>query len=370
MTHSIQERLLAFTRPYVLVHQLLRFYLTTLSMTFEILFFWLPKDATIRRLSGSVSDDSKGKGELAALHAIADSKPPLKSIMTQLITSQHSDSRGVAFAGTILSWMDILAGVAARKHCHQIAVTAAIDAVHFIHPVKIGQICILKASVNRSWSSSMEIVVSVEAEDMRSGIVNFCCQGYFTFVVTNRKIRVPMVLPQTMTERRRYHDAQERRQKRLLGKGRVPLPCVPHNASELESGQEQDTREKRSSITESKPRLYSIDPSSSQHVLSINCSDTYTEVTHIIFPEHCNSQGITFGGTILKFMEFCAAISANRQCRTHLLIASIDDISFLHPTRQGDMITVRSMVSESFNYSMEIYVTVERQLPGGEVLVT
>jgi acyl-CoA hydrolase len=274
--------------------------------------------------------------------------------------------------------MDVLAGVAARRHSERTAVTAAIDAVHFIHPVKEGQICILKASVNRSWNSSMEIVVSgkrvglivVEAEDMRSGIVNLCCQGCFTFVSTDRKSKLPILLPQTMRERRRYHDAQERRQPRLEKKRRIPMPCVPNAASELESGEEKDEREKRNSFTESKPRLYSIDPLSNNNSMVVNCSETYTEVTQIIFPEHCNSQGITFGGAILTFMECCATISANRHCRTFLLIASIDDVSFLQPTRLGDMITVRSMVSESFNYSMEVYITVETQKPNGEIVVT
>ena len=86
-------------------------------------------------------------------------KPPQTTIMTQLIRSVHTDSRGIAFAGQILAWMDIAGGVAARRHSGRTCVTAAVDAVHFLAPVKMGQICIIKASVNRTWTSSMEVGV-------------------------------------------------------------------------------------------------------------------------------------------------------------------------------------------------------------------
>jgi acyl-CoA hydrolase len=244
--------------------------------------------------------------------------------MTQLIRSEHTDSRGIAFAGQILAWMDICSGIAARKHAGVQCVTVAVDAVHFLNPVKVNEICILRASVNRSWGTSMEVGVSVESEDMLTGKTVFCCHGYFTFVTVG-KIPVPQVNPNSMRDRRRYHEAQERRNNRISKPKSEPQPCLAQNPSNVESGDEIETRNRRAgSFTETKKII----------TKSIPCSESYTEVTEIVFPEHCNSLGITFGGQIMKWMVYSASISANRHIRNGMLVASIDSISFLQPSKQ------------------------------------
>lgn len=176
----------------------------------------------------------------------------------------------------------------------------------------------------------MEVGVNVEAEDMVTGVVQFCCHGYFTLVSSNRKI-LDLVVPSSMRERRRYHEAQERRNARLSIPVVKPKPCLPHDPSHLQTGQEQETtRYSRSgSFTESRPRI------SVQDQLSVTCSETYTEVIEIVHPQHCDSNGITFGGNIMKWMEYCAYMAANRHTRSDMLIASIDSLNFLHPTRQA-----------------------------------
>lgn len=79
--------------------------------------------------------------------------------------------------------MDIIAGTAARKHSGLLCVTASIDSVHFLNPVRQNQICIIKASVSRSWNTSMEVIVNVEVEDTKSGFVTFCCCGSHSFTI-------------------------------------------------------------------------------------------------------------------------------------------------------------------------------------------
>jgi acyl-CoA hydrolase len=102
----------------------------------------------------------------------------------------------------------------------------------------------------------------------------------------------------------------------------------------------------------------------------VNCSETYTEVFEIVFPEHCNSMGITFGGQIMKWMEYAAAMAANRFCRSDLMVVSIDALNFKHSTKLGDIVTVRAMVSANFLTSIEVYVTVEKETLNEGVLVT
>jgi acyl-CoA thioesterase 11 len=107
----------------------------------------------------------------------AEAKNPYKTTMTHLVRQVHADSRGIVFGGQILCWMDLCAGIAANRHAGVKCVSILVDAVHFLSRVEIGHICIVKATVNRSWGTSMEIGVSVESEDMKTGIVLVCCHG-------------------------------------------------------------------------------------------------------------------------------------------------------------------------------------------------
>ncbi|KAI8899834.1 HotDog domain-containing protein [Globomyces pollinis-pini] len=314
----------------------------------KLFFFWIPKIIDV---------PVKQKDEVKQV-----SKVPIKSTMSQLIRSVHTDSRGIAFGGQILAWMDVCAGVSAKRHANGPCVTAAVDAVHFLKPIHENEICIITACVNRSWSSSMEIGVTVETENMETGDVVICCFGFFTFVALPKR-QLPSVTPSSMRERRRYHEAQERRDRRLRTTKELPQPCYPYTHPSLDSGvDDPKTRYGRSgSFSENRTlRIESIQC----------CSDTYTEVIEIVFPEHCNSLGITFGGQIMKWMEYCATMAANRLFRTYMLIASIDSITFLESTKQGDIITVRAMVSASYTHSVEVYVTVEAEDVNGNQRVT
>jgi acyl-CoA hydrolase len=342
------QQLLMATESYPIPHALLRLLLSTFIYFFRIFFFWLPVKVPTT----------------LEINHVPPAKEATKNIITELVRGVHCDSRGIAFAGQVLSWMDICAGICAKRFTGNSTVTVAVDAVHFLYPLRENEICIIKATINRSWSSSVEVEVSVESENSFTGQVKFCCHGYFTFVTVGKK-PVPKVIPQSMRDRRRYHDAQTRRQARLDKMPSIPHPCLPHNPIHIESGEEIDSRfeyGRNNSFTNSKVR------ENPGIIKSVPCSDSYTEVTQHVFPEHCNSLGITFGGQIMRWMEFCAAIAANRHCRTLMLVASIDSITFRQPSKQGDIITVRGMVSASYKHSVEVYVTVERETDGVVVI--
>ena len=123
---------------------------------------------------------------------------------------------------------------------------------------------------------------------MESGLVTFCCHGFITFVIS-KEFKLPPVNPTSMRERRRYHDAQERRVSRLARKQAPVSPCYPTNPQlDGEDGEDDRFRYNRAnSFTASRPRLHAVE----LNKLQVTCSETYTEVTEIIFPEHCNSLG-------------------------------------------------------------------------------
>jgi acyl-CoA hydrolase len=131
---------------------------------------------------------------------------------------QHANNMGHVFGGVILSMMDKTAAIAAFRHSRAAVVTASIDRVDFREPIHLGDLVVMKASVNFVGKSSMEVGVRVEAEDLLTGRRRHTNSCYLTFVAvdaTGRPIEVPMLIPETEHERRRHAAAMDRRRRRL-----------------------------------------------------------------------------------------------------------------------------------------------------------
>lgn len=149
-----------------------------------------------------------------------NSKPVSASAaeFTHLVLPPDTNALGTIFGGRLMEWIDIGAAIVATRHCHQVAVTASMDALNFIHPIKLGDIVILKASVNYTHKSSMEIGVKVEAENGKTGERKHTASAYLTFVALddNKKpIPVPAIEPMTEDEKRRFENGKLRREERL-----------------------------------------------------------------------------------------------------------------------------------------------------------
>lgn len=117
--------------------------------------------------------------------------------------------------------VDNLAGIVAKRHSGKVCVTLGIDSVRFLAPARRGDILFCKASVNRTWNSSMEVGIKVIAEGFRSLENKQIRTAYFTFVAVDdehRPIKVLPVFPETEEEKRRFHQAEERRQFRFRQK--------------------------------------------------------------------------------------------------------------------------------------------------------
>lgn len=131
---------------------------------------------------------------------------------------QDANILGHVFGGAIMAMVDKAAAVAAFRHARTNCVTASIDRVDFREPIHVGELVVCKASVNFVGTTSMEIGVRVEAEDLISGIRRHTNTCYLTFVAIDRNGRpvpVPLVIPETDEQRRRYDGAQSRRKRRV-----------------------------------------------------------------------------------------------------------------------------------------------------------
>ena len=137
---------------------------------------------------------------------------------SELMMPEHANNMGHVFGGAVLSIMDKCAAIAAFRHCRNGVVTASIDRVDFREPIHLGDLVIMKASVNYAGRSSMEVGVRVEAEDLMTGRRRHTNSCYLTFVAVDRNgrpIEVPQLVPETEDELRRYGAAQQRRRRRL-----------------------------------------------------------------------------------------------------------------------------------------------------------
>ena len=137
---------------------------------------------------------------------------------SEMMMPHHANNLGHVFGGAILAMMDKTAAVAAIRHSRVTVVTASIDRVDFREPIHVGDLVVMKASVNYVGRTSMEVGVRVEAEDMITGTRRHTNSAYLTFVAIDRNGRpvlIPQVRPTTDEEARRYHAARERRRRRL-----------------------------------------------------------------------------------------------------------------------------------------------------------
>jgi len=138
--------------------------------------------------------------------------------MAELVLPNDANVHGSILGGRVMHHVDIAAAVAAGRHSGQGVVTAAIDEIEFLHPVRVGELLILKASVNFAARTSMEVGVRVWAENIRTGKRRHTSSAYLTFVAVDREgipVEVPPVLPETGDEKRRYAAAEKRRAVRL-----------------------------------------------------------------------------------------------------------------------------------------------------------
>ncbi|HUK26617.1 MAG TPA: acyl-CoA thioesterase [Terriglobales bacterium] len=146
-----------------------------------------------------------------------------QSEMNEIVLPNDANPLGALLGGRLMHWIDLAGAMAAHRHSRQYAVTAAIDHLDFLVPVHVGDLVILRSSVNRAFHTSMEVGVKVWVENYIADTCQHVSSAYLTFVAVDReghRVSVPAVIPETEEQRRRYDDAGRRRDLRRAERDR------------------------------------------------------------------------------------------------------------------------------------------------------
>jgi len=144
-----------------------------------------------------------------------------QSEMTEIVLPNDANPLGSLLGGRLMHWIDLAGALAAHRHSRAYVVTASMDHVDFLTPVRVGDLIILQSSVNRAFRSSMEVGVKVLVENYLKVSRSHVASALLTFVAVDREgnhLPVPPVVPESDDEKRRYEEAGRRRELRAKSK--------------------------------------------------------------------------------------------------------------------------------------------------------
>ena len=142
----------------------------------------------------------------------------------QYVLPNDANPLGFLLGGTAMHLIDIAGAIACHRHTRSLVVTAAVDGLVFIHPVKVGDLIVLEACVTAAFRSSLEVEVEVFSEETLTGARKLTSRAYLTFVAVDRagnRVEIPPLLLETEEERQRARDAEVRRAARLEAKKKL-----------------------------------------------------------------------------------------------------------------------------------------------------
>lgn len=138
--------------------------------------------------------------------------------MIEMVMPNDTNPLGNLMGGQLLKWMDICSAIAAQRHSNRMVVTVSVDTVEFKSAIKLGEVVVIEGEVTRAFNTSMEVGMSVWAENLRTGTRRLCTTSFYTFVCVDadgRPVPVDPIVPETEPEKRRFDQAAERRAFRL-----------------------------------------------------------------------------------------------------------------------------------------------------------
>lgn len=138
-----------------------------------------------------------------------------QSEMAEIVLPNDANPLGALLGGRLMHWIDLAGALAAHRHSRNYVVTASVDHIDFLVPVRVGDLVILRSSVNRVFSTSMEVGVKVFVEDYIADTAQHVASAHLTFVAIDgagKRLKVAPVVPETDEQRRRYDDAGRRRE--------------------------------------------------------------------------------------------------------------------------------------------------------------
>ena len=138
-----------------------------------------------------------------------------QSEMAEIVLPNDANPLGALLGGRLMHWIDLAGAMAAHRHSRNYVVTASVDHIDFLVPVRVGDLVILRSSVNRVFQTSMEVGVKVYVENYIADTAQHVASAYLTFVAVDgvgKHLKVAAIVPETEEQRRRYEDAGRRRE--------------------------------------------------------------------------------------------------------------------------------------------------------------
>jgi 4-hydroxybenzoyl-CoA thioesterase len=255
--------------------------------------------------------------------------------MTQIVMPMHTNGvAGVMFGGIMMQWIDVCAGVAAMRHASGAVLTASIDRLDFLSPVRVGEIVVLQAQVNYAGKTSMEVGCRVETEDMRSRSRRYTTKAYLTFVAVDQDGR-PTPVPE-------WHPTDGAdRELQASAIRRIDL------RAEIEAAMAAQT--------------YSDEGIAPRIVLRF-----------LAAPSDVNWGGKVHGGIVMRWIDEAAHVLATQWNSSPANIAVYaGGVRFYRPLRIGDLVEVEARLLHTGTTSMHISVHVRSGDPAlGDLKVT
>jgi acyl-CoA hydrolase len=141
--------------------------------------------------------------------------------MVQVVLPNDANPLGFILGGSVMHLIDIAGAIACHRHTRTLLVTAAVDGLQFLHPIKVGDLIILEARVTATFTTSLEVEVEVFSEEILTGVRRTTSHAFLTFVAIDQdggRVTVPPLLLETEADRTRAAQAYERRAARLAAK--------------------------------------------------------------------------------------------------------------------------------------------------------
>ena len=148
--------------------------------------------------------------------------------MVQVVLPNDANPLGFILGGTVMHLIDIAGAIACHRHTRSLLVTAAVDGLQFLHPIKVGDLIILRSRVTAAWSTSLEVEVEVFSEEITTGVRRMTSRAFLTFVsidTEGKRLPIPPLLLETEAERQKAAEANQRRAERLRARKALESRC-------------------------------------------------------------------------------------------------------------------------------------------------
>src|SRR5690349_8028083 len=148
--------------------------------------------------------------------------------MVQVVLPNDANPLGFILGGTVMHLIDIAGAIACHRHTRSLLVTAAVDGLQFLHPIKVGDLIILRAKVTAAWTTSLEVEVEVFSEETTTGVRRLTSRAFLTFVAISRdgqRVQIPGLLVETDEDRQKVVAAEARRAERLAARKELEARC-------------------------------------------------------------------------------------------------------------------------------------------------